>query len=299
MKLNSIIALAKKLLNATRQVASGPNTYKSQFARVVEGTFRRDYLTLFTMVYLAEYSQPEMRIAFGNSCMDLCRRVLEDFISLEYMLFKGKESQTQKFFDYKAVEAKHDIDFLEAIGASIDQVLKITVDKDYDRVKRQFLDTSSRTRKRAWDDLTEFLRSHGKLDEETEHEIEEEFRRRYPDMSEQTRKAWAGLDTEGMIEALVNDGVINAQEQGILIQTYIQGNRKNHFSPTDIHDFLFDQLYRTTSESDLKLSLIATTTAVTRIARIFMDESDIQEATKQAIDEIWQTIFTAHLSKDE
>jgi len=159
MKLNNITTLAKKLIRTTRQLASGPNTYKSQFARVLEGTFRRDYFTLLTMVYLAEHNELEMRIAFGNSCMDLCRRVLEDFISLEYMFVKGKESEAKKFFDYKAVEAKHDIDFLEAIGTTIDQQLMTTIDEEYDKVKRQFLDTSSRTRKKAWADLIEFLKS--------------------------------------------------------------------------------------------------------------------------------------------
>lgn len=299
MKLNCKTLLARKLLNTTHQLVVGPNTYKTQFARVVEGVLRRNYLTLFTMVYLAEHNKPEMRTAFGNSCMDLCRRVLEDIISLEYMIFKGKESQAEKFFDYRAVEAKHDIDFLEAAGAAIDQQLKSTTDQEYGRVKRNFLDTSSRTKKKAWSELTEFLSSHGKIDQQTEREIEEEFSRRYPDTNEQTRKAWAGLDTEGMIGALVSGGVINAQEQGILIQTYIQGNRKNHFSPTDIHDFLYDKLYHTTSDSDLNLSLIATTTAVTRIARIFASEFDIAESTKNTIEEIWQTIFTAHLSEEE
>jgi len=298
MELNSITTLAKKLLSVTRQLASGPNTYKSQFARVVEGALRRDYLTLLTMVYLAEHNDPEMRIAFGNSCMDLCRRVLEDLISLEYMLFKGKESETRKFFDYKAVEEKLDMHFLEITDVTIDQQYETTVDDEYNRVKHQFLDSSGRTRKRAWFDLTRFLKSHDKIDQQTEQEIEEEFKRRYPD-TEQPRRAWAGLDTEGMIEELVSGGVINTWERKMLIQTYIQGNRKNHFSPTDIHDFLYDKLYRTTSDSDLKLSLIATTTAVTRIARRFADESDIPAGTKQALEEIWQTIFTAHLSEEK
>ena len=75
------------------------------------------------------------------------------------MFVKGKESEAKKFFDYKAVEAKHDIDFLEAIGTTIDQQLMTTIDEEYDKVKRQFLDTSSRTRKKAWADLIEFLKS--------------------------------------------------------------------------------------------------------------------------------------------
>lgn len=298
MELNSITTLARKLLNTTHPLVVGPNDYKSVFARVLQGALRRDYLTLLTMVYLSEHKNPEMRTAFGTSCMDLCRRVLEDFISLEYMLFIGKEPAARKFFDYKAVEEKLDLDFLEATGVTIDQQRKTTVDDDYNQVKHQFLESSSRARKKAWSELTEFLRSQDKIDLQTAQEIEEEFKRRYPDI-EQPRRAWAGLDTEGMIEVLVSGGVMNAWEQKILIQTYIQGNRKNHFSPTDIHDFLYDELYHTTSDADLILSLIATTTAFTRVARIFADEFDIPEDTKQAIEEIWQTIFTSHPSTDE
>lgn len=301
MKINSITTLARKLLDTTHPLVIGPNAYKSVFAKVVEGTLRRDYLTLLTTVYLAEHDEPEMQTAFGNSCMDLSRRVLEDLISLEYMLFKDKEAYAKKFFDYKAVEEKLDIDFFEATGVAIDQQLqqiKETTDQAYDQVKHQFRDSSSRVRKKAWAELTAFLKSRDKIDQQTAQEIEEEFKRQYPD-TEQPRRAWAGLDTEGMIEELVSGGVISTWEQKILIQTYIQGNRKNHFSPTDIHDFLYDELYHTTSNSDLILSLIATTTAFTRIARIFIDEFDLPEGTEQVIEEIWQTIFTAQPPEDD
>ena len=301
MKPNSRTTLARKLLNATHPLVIGPNTYKSEFAKVVEGTLRRDYLTLLTTVYLAEHDEPEMQIAFGNSCMDLSRRVLEDLISLEYMLLNDKEDLARKFFDYKAVEEKLDMDFLEAAGVEMDQELqqvKETTDKDYNQVKHQFLDNSSKTRKKAWSELTAFLKSRDKIDQQTEQEIEEEFKRRYPD-TEQPRKAWAGLDTEGMIKELVSGGVMNAWEQSILIQTYIQGNRKNHFSPTDIHDFLYEKLYHISGDADLATSLIATTTAFTQIARIFANEFDVPESTKQAIEEIRQTIFTAHPPQDD
>src|SRR6266568_3457493 len=115
MKLNSITALARKLLNSTYQLAMGPNTYKSVFAQVLEGTFRRDYLTLYTMLYLTEHSQPEQRRAFGDCCLDLSRKVLEDLVSLEYMLLRGKEAYAKKFLDYYHIEAKRDSDYLEAV----------------------------------------------------------------------------------------------------------------------------------------------------------------------------------------
>lgn len=291
--------MARKLLNITFQLAMGPNTYKSVFAQVLEGTFRRDYLTLYTMVYLAEHGEPEERRAFGDCCMDLSRKVLEDLVSLEYMLLKGKEPHAKKFFDYRHIDAKQDSDFLEAAGAPIDQERKILVEENYNRVKRQFLDSSSKAKRKGWAELTEFLKLQGKIDEQTEQQIEEEANRRYSNASEQPRRAWAGLDTEAMIKALVQDGVINTYEQGIIIQTYIQGNRKNHFSHTDVKAFLHSDPHNIVSDSDLELSLVSTTTAVTRIATIFANEFDVPEATKQAIDEVGRAIFTAHLSEDE
>ncbi len=289
-------ALARKLLNTTYELAMGPNTYNSVFARVLEGAFRRDYLTLYTMLYLIEHSQPGQRRAFADCCVDLSRKVLEDLVSLEYMLLKGKESLAKKFIDYYHIEAKRDSDFLKAVGAPIDQERKLLIEKNYNKVKRDFFDSSARSRQRAWSELTEFLIAHNKIDQQTKQEIEEELHRRYPNVNEQPRKAWAGLDTEAMIETLLQHGVINTAEQKILIQTYIQGNNKNHFSPTDVLAFLRNDPENILSDSNLELSLVPTTTAVARIATIFSNEFDIPEATKQTIDEIGQTLHTAHLS---
>jgi len=302
MNLNEIKILTRKLLDATYQLFVGPNTYKSApiFARVAEGTFRRDYLTLYTMLYLAAHEKPEARTAFATSCMDLCRRIHEDLISLEYMLLKGKEKYARKFMNYKAVEAKRDIDYLEAVGAPIDpRIKKNTIDENYEKVKHQFLDNSSKARRKAWAELTEFLKSQGKIDDRDEQKIEEEFTKRYPNVDEQPRRAWAGLDVEDMTRELVKGGVINANEQRILIQTYLKGNQKNHFSPTDISVFLDNELYNQANDADLLLSLVVTTIGVTRIATIFADEVELPDETKQRIKEISQTLLAAHLSEDE
>lgn len=299
MELTDVTALARKLLNATHQLAMGPNTYKSVFARVLEGAFRRDYLTLYTMVYLTEHSEPEQRRAFGDCCLDLSRKVLEDLVSLEYMLLRGKETLAKKFFDYYHIEAKRDSDYLEAAGAPIDKKQKLLIEENYNRVKQDFFDSSARSRQRAWYELTDFLISKNKIDQQTKQQIEDEFNRRYPHVNEQPRKAWAGLDTEGMIETLVQGEIISTTEQKILVETYIQGNNKNHFSPTDVRAFLRDDPHNIVSDSNLELSLVPTTTAVTRIAAMFADEFDIPENTKQVIAEIGQTLHTAHLSEVE
>jgi hypothetical protein len=297
VEFNDIKILTKKLLAATHQLANGPNKYKSAslFARVAEGTFRRDYLTLYTMSYLAEHEQPEVRIAFATSCMDLCRRVHEDLISLEYMLLKGKEKYAQKFMDFAAVERKRDMDYLDAVGAPLDPQLKKPIDENYDKVKDQFLDSSGKAKKKGWIELTEFLKSEGEIDSRVEQKIEVELNKRFTNVNEQPRKAWAGLDVEGMTEELVKGGVIDALQQGMLLQTYIKGNQKNHFSPKDIQAFLYTELYNQTNDADLLLSLVVTTIAITRMARIFADEVEAPDETIQSIDEIGQTLMTAHL----
>lgn len=298
MEMNEIIGLAQKLLTTTRPLAAGPYQTQSMFARVVEGTFRRDYLTFYTIVFLAMQTQPEAPRDLGTISMDLCRRVLEDVISLEYMLFKGKEEFAKKFLKYSAIEAKRDMDYLEAAGIPLDEEYIRNTNNQYDKVKRDFLDTSNKTKRNAWNELTTFLKSEGKLDEQMEQRITEERDRRYPQVQE-PRKAWAGLEVEAMIEELVQGGVLTADNQKILKQTYIVGNRKNHFSPIDISEYLSSAFYNAADNSNLSLSLIAMTTLMTRMARIFADEFVLPESTKQAIKEIGLTLVNAHLSDRE
>lgn len=298
MGVNEIILLARKLLTTTRPLAAGPYPSQSLFARVVEGTFRRDYLTFYTMVYLAALDQPEVPKGLGTSCMDLCRRVLEDEISLEYMLLKGKEPYAKKFLEYRAIEAKRDMDYLEAAGVTMEEQYKKTTNENYDKVKRQFLESSSKTKRKVWNDLTDFLNSQGKIDQQLEQVINEEGDKRYPDVKE-PRKAWAGLEIEAMIQKLVEAGVITPNEQKVLKQTYIMGNRKNHFSPIDISAFLSSAYYEAVNLDDLVLSLVATTTLMTRMAKIFADEFNLPYDTKQAIEEIAHTLVTAHQSVKE
>ena len=105
----------------------------------------------------------------------------------------------------------------------------------------------------------------------------------------------AGLDVEAMIKELVGSKVISAEEQNILISTYIEGNESNHFSPAGIALFLGSASYTEISRNNLELSLVVTTTLVTHVARIFVGEFEVSEEIKKAVDEIWQTILQAHL----
>ncbi len=295
MDLKGIQLLATELLNSTKKFAIGPNTYKSLFARVLEGTFRRNYLTLFTMLYLVTNGKPDEHTAFGSSCMDLARRVQEDLISLEYILHKGKEEYSKKFIEYEAVEAMRDIIYLEAAGIIVDVGLKKKTVKNYEKYKQQFFDKSGKAKRKAWNELIEYLKKKGKINDADVHEIEVEFSKRYPNNDQQPRRSWAGVDVEGMIDVLVKDGVINTDEERTLKQSYLKGNIKNHFSPTDINNFAYTDLYTITNNDDLLLSIVTTTVGIARMANMVADEFEIPDDTRLKLKSMWQTLLTAHL----
>jgi len=248
MELRQAQSLAEEFLGITHPLVEGRFKAKSNFAHVVWGALRRDYLTLYTMLHLSKAGGEEKDL-FGNSCMDLGRRVLEDLVSLEYMKMKGKEKMSKKFKDFKTVEAKRDLDFLKSAGVEMDKKLIEQTEKDYEGVRKKL----------------------------------------------KTRRVWAGLDVESMIIQLQKNGIITPKEVGILTQTYIQGNRKNHFSPSDIFNFLHKSLFDYSNKNDLKSSLLLANWLLIRMAWIFTEEFEVDNKVKQSLDNLWSKILKAHL----
>jgi hypothetical protein len=248
-------SFADKILKITHKLVVGPNKAGTLFARIIEGVFRRDYLTLYTVHHLSQTREDE-RVVFGNSCMDLSRRVLEDLICVEYILMKGKDESSKKFADFKSVEAKRDLDYLKDAGLMIDKALEEVTNREYDSIKKRFTDSKGNV-----------------------------------------RKSWAGLDTESMIKELLDKKIIREDEKRTLIQAYLIGNSKNHFSPSDIFNHLYQDLFNFNNQSDLVLSLISITCSVTRLAVIFGEEYDIDPEIKNSIQKTWDELLVAHLTK--
>ena len=297
-ELQEIKSLANRLLDITHPIVVGPNTYSSPiFASIVEAAFRRDYLTLSTIRKLSEGTQMELTVS-GSSCMDLSRRVLEDMISLEYMIMKGKDKMAKKFRNYLFVEDKRIMDYLEDGGVIIESSRKSEINKNYDNVKKDFLDKSSRTRWKAWKEIIDYLQKNNvEISNELHKQIEEEFIKRYPDSSEKTRRSWAGLDVEEMILELHRNSIIpSSDELKSILATYRVGNSKNHFSPTDLMNYHHEELFETSNLSDVKLSLLLVTMYLTRIASITFDELEFSNKSqiKDGVNAIWNEILTAH-----
>lgn len=131
------LKLSRHLLDIAYPLAKGPNTYKSQFSKVLEGVFRKGYFTLQTIAVLADMVErdSQLRIVFGGSILDLSRRVFEDMIYMEYINESGKkEEYVKQFFDYVDVDRKDDLDFLLKSGVNVDQKIISAVEKDYKKI---------------------------------------------------------------------------------------------------------------------------------------------------------------------
>lgn len=254
MNLGKSQKIIKSFLDETHKLAVGPIKYKSRFGSIVHGTFRRDYILLGTVHFLSKQAA-EMYFTFGNSCMALSRRPFEDMIALEYMKMKGKEEMSKKFIDFEKVEAMRDIMYLKQKGFPVDMKFEAKIVKDFDSVKNRFADKRS---------------------------------------SDGARRSWAGVDIETMISELLDFNVIKQDEILTLLQVYQRGCYKNHFSPSDIHAFLNNDLYEINSKSDMELSLICTLSSVVKIAQILISEAEVDEETKTKINFVWKLLLSAH-----
>lgn len=223
----------------------------SRFSSVILGALRRDYLTLYTIMHLSDSNEDD-RIAFGDPCMDLARRVFEDLVSIEYIKLKGKEKYSKQFMDFKAVEAYQDLQYLLASGRKMDPKFVRDLTDDYEKLPKKLRE----------------------------------------------RKRWSGLGIEDMIQLLLDEDVIKQDEFRTLSQTYIAGNYKNHFSPTDIFNFLHNDLYQFTGKSDLVVSLVVVAITVTKIAGELIEEAKVKGKIKKEVNALWKDWLKAHLETD-
>lgn len=125
-----------QLLDISYPLATGPNAHKSLFGRVLEGVFRKDYLTLQTSITLANLAEedPSLRTVYSGSILDLSRRILEDMVYMFYIEKKGKEAYSRQFIQFDAVEQKEDMDFLLSAGVEIEPEEIKRINDSYDAI---------------------------------------------------------------------------------------------------------------------------------------------------------------------
>ncbi|MGD8744534.1 MAG: DUF5677 domain-containing protein [Candidatus Woesebacteria bacterium] len=219
----------------------------TKFSSIILGALRRDYLTLYTIARLSDADEQD-RTAFGDSCVDLTRRVFEDLINIEYIKLKGKEKYSKQFIDFKAVEAHQDLQYLKALNVKMDPKFVKQTEEEYEKLPKKLRE----------------------------------------------RKRWSGVGIEEMIQILLDEGVIKEDEFRTLLQTYIAGNYKNHFSPTGIFNFLHNDLYQFSGKSDLIVGLVVTSISVTKLAEELIEEAGVKGKVKDEVNVLWKDWLVAH-----
>ena len=105
----------------------------SLFTITVTIIARRDFPILHSIAVLADDPLS------GDAILDLSRRVLEDMISVKFMVLKGKEDMAAKFIRYSAVERWLDLEYLRKMGIQEDPGLEKKIEDDFQKVRPQFV----------------------------------------------------------------------------------------------------------------------------------------------------------------
>jgi len=119
--------------------------------------------------------------------LDLARKIIEYGITVEYMLWKGKEEMAEQFQKYFYTEIKYEIEFLKSIGQDLKEIneeLKINVED----AEKQYGSLNSAMKK---------------------------------------RKSWAGMSVDKMIEDLHSAGRLRDFDSSRISDAYIWGCRLN------------------------------------------------------------------------
>lgn len=99
MDLEKIRKSLDELLEVTHGLANDnpvPES-KSRYLRVLEGTFRKNYVRLQAIGLLMKHTTT------AHVAMEITRNMVEDVIAVEYMRLKGAEEYAERFFQYWTV----------------------------------------------------------------------------------------------------------------------------------------------------------------------------------------------------
>lgn len=169
----------------------------SAMYRIARNTLRRNIMRVQSGAVLLTYDK------MSDSALEIARNVIEDAISLSYLLSdKDPEKMAMQFFEFRWVQAKFDHDYYSKIPDYMGAELWITkekIDSEYSRVVKMY---------------PEFLDKFG-----------------------QPRRSWTKQGIMGMMKQLVVRKVYSKAERDNILRAYEIGSRKTHFNPDNILEF--------------------------------------------------------------
>lgn len=219
--------LLERTLVATQPLAEAATVADTKFLTVLLGIYRISFTTIRDIDHLISNGDA------GASILDLTRKLIEHGISVEYMLWKGKEEMAERFQNYLTVQIHEEIELLKTIGqdpATVSTELKLGIED----AEKEYAALSGDAKK---------------------------------------DKSWAGRNFEGMLQDLKTAGVITEADSPRLLSAYIWGCRLNHPNPFVVHGYLDKDQYDVASDFYSRLGILMALAVHLRLTTRFIDES--------------------------
>ncbi len=224
--------LCGNVLSDTHDLAMQRPVGKTKFLRVLESTYRRAYGTLDAVCYLS--GVPDFGL--GNPSMILTRSIVEDVVSIEYMLATDKEKMADKFQNFAYMQGHEDNKFLADISEAKQPIIQASIqdiEENYKKVKKNY------------------IRADG-----------------------QKQRNWAGLDVEGMLREIdkIKPENFGKADFSSMSRSYVTGNRKTHFNPIDLVIYLDQRLLKASYAESAVSALAVGLSSYIRLTTRYIDE---------------------------
>ena len=221
-----LLSIIERTLQVTTPLVEVGASHDTKFLNVLLGIYRVSFSTLRDIYYLSSSEEG------GASALDLNRKIIEYGITVEYMLWKGKDKMAEQFQNYMLKEVHDEIEFSKLIGqdfSSQSEEMRIGVEKN-----------------------------------------EKEFNALNSDIKK--RNNWAGLSIEQMIKALHDAGRLRDFDSSRIGQAYTWGCRLNHVSPLIVEKYLGPESGQIASDFYLRQAIMFGTLFHLRLTTRYIDE---------------------------
>lgn len=220
-------ALLERTLVATQTLAQAAAVADTKFLVVLLGIYRISFATLRDIDHLAGNE------GAGPSILDLARKIIEHGISVEYMLWKGKEEMAGRFQDFIIPQMHEELELLKLIGldpGTLTPDLQIGIED----TEKKYAALSENTKK---------------------------------------DRTWAGVSFEGMLQALTTARAIQTPDSPRLLSAYVWGCRSNHPNPFMTHAYLDPEELLVADTFSSRIGIAVALAVHLRLTTRFIDES--------------------------
>lgn len=220
-------SLVERTLAVTQPLAEAAAVADTKYLAVLLGIYRISFMTMRDISRLA------LKDEAGPTILDLTRKMIEHGISIEYILWKGKEDMAGRFQDYLVVQMHEELELLKSVGfdpASLSAELQIGVEE----TEKQYAAIPAGIKK---------------------------------------DKNWAGVNFETMLSNLTAAGAIQTTDSPRLLAAYVWGCRANHPNPFMTHAYLDLTEFSALETYSTRLGLLMALAVHLRLTTRLIDES--------------------------